>query len=110
MHRYSTINHAEYDDVFKYLPAVGVLGLVIGPVCPYDVLELHGREKFYGVSLSQCFAPPNITWCMKRNLQVFNTPEIWGIILRGGSRRYLYAIHKGYRGSLAFVVDATAGR
>lgn len=46
MYRYSTMNHVEYVDVFKYLPAVGALGLVIGLVCPFDVLELHEREKF----------------------------------------------------------------
>jgi hypothetical protein len=46
MYRYSTTNHVEYVDVFKYLPAVGVLGLVIGLVCPFDVLELREREKF----------------------------------------------------------------
>ena len=40
------MNHVEYVDVFKYLPAVGALGLVIGLVCPFDVLELHEREKF----------------------------------------------------------------
>lgn len=46
MYRYSTINHVEYVDVFKYLPAVGALGLVIGLACPLDVLERHEREKF----------------------------------------------------------------
>jgi hypothetical protein len=32
-------------DVFKYLPAVRASGLVIGLVCPFDVLELREREK-----------------------------------------------------------------
>lgn len=63
VYRYSTINHVEYVDVFKYLPAVGVLGLMIGLVCPYDVLELHEREKFLWYVAFTVFAPPNITWC-----------------------------------------------
>jgi len=46
IYRYSTLHHVEYVDVFKYLPGVGTLGLVIGLVCPFDVLELHEREKF----------------------------------------------------------------
>lgn len=46
VYRYSTIHHVEYVDVFKYLPAVGALGLVIGLVCPFEVLELYEREKF----------------------------------------------------------------
>ena len=46
IYRYSTLHHVEYVDVFKYLPAVGALGLVIGLVCPFDVLELREREKF----------------------------------------------------------------
>lgn len=46
LYRHSTINHPEYVDVFKYLPAVGALGLVIGLVCPFDVLDLREREKF----------------------------------------------------------------
>ena len=46
VYRYLTLHHAEYVDVFKYLPAVGALGLVIGFVCPYDVLEVREREKF----------------------------------------------------------------
>jgi hypothetical protein len=33
-------------DVFKYLPAVGALDLVIGLVCPFDVLGLREREIF----------------------------------------------------------------
>ena len=52
-YRYSTLHHAEYVDVFKFLPAVGALGLVIGLVCPYDVLELREREKFLS-----CVVPP----------------------------------------------------
>jgi len=46
IYRYSTLHHVEYVDVFKYLPGVGALGLLIGLVCPFDVLELHEREKF----------------------------------------------------------------
>lgn len=46
IYRYLTLHHVEYVDVFKYLPAVGALGLVIGLVCPYDVLEVREREKF----------------------------------------------------------------
>lgn len=46
VYRYLTLHHVEHVDVFKYLPAVGALGLVIGLVCPYDVLELREREKF----------------------------------------------------------------
>jgi hypothetical protein len=46
IYRYSTLHHVEYADVFKYLPAVSALGLVIGLVCPFDVLELREREKF----------------------------------------------------------------
>src|SRR5882757_2158826 len=46
IYRYSTLHHVEYIDVFKYLPLVGALGLVIGLVCPFDVLELREREKF----------------------------------------------------------------
>jgi len=56
VYRYSTINHVEYVDVFKYLPAVGVLGLMIGLVCPYDVLELHEREKFL-FAIYRCLTP-----------------------------------------------------
>jgi len=46
IYRYLTLHHVEYVDVFKYLPAVGALGLIIGLVCPYHVVELHEREKF----------------------------------------------------------------
>lgn len=62
IYRYSTLHHAEYVDVFKYLPAVGALGLVIGLVCPFDVLELHEREKFLS-----CVAFPTF-YSIKRNL------------------------------------------
>lgn len=55
LYRYSTLNHVEYVDVFKYLPGVGALGLVIGLVCPYDVLELHEREKFLSCVVSSTF-------------------------------------------------------
>lgn len=57
MYRYSTINHVEYADVFKYLPAVGALGLVIGLVCPVDVLELYEREKFLSCVTSPAVHP-----------------------------------------------------
>lgn len=46
IYRYLTLHHIEYVNVFKYLPAVGALGLVTGLVCPFDVLELREREKF----------------------------------------------------------------
>ena len=56
-YRYLTLHHAEYVDVFKYLPAVGALGLVIGLVCPYNVLEVREREKFLScVVFFRCFA------------------------------------------------------
>ena len=46
IYRYLTLHHVEYVNVFKYLPAVGALGLVTGLVSPFDALELHEREKF----------------------------------------------------------------
>ena len=46
IYRYLTLHHVEHVDLFKYLPAVGALGLVVGLVCPFDVLELCEREKF----------------------------------------------------------------
>ena len=46
IYRYLTLRHVEHVDVFKYLPAVGALGLMVGLVCPFDVLELREREKF----------------------------------------------------------------
>jgi len=61
IYRYSTLYHVEYVDVFKYLPAVGALGLVIGLMLPYDVLELREREKFLSCVfsfLSQLFISP----------------------------------------------------
>lgn len=57
IYRYSTLHHVEHVDVFKYLPAVGALGLVIGLVLPYDVLELRQREKFLSCVF---FSFPNI--------------------------------------------------
>ncbi|KAF9651102.1 hypothetical protein BDM02DRAFT_964265 [Thelephora ganbajun] len=55
IYRCSTLHHVEYVDVFKYLPAVGTLGLVIGLVCPFDVLELHEREKFLSCAVFPTF-------------------------------------------------------
>jgi len=65
---YSTLHHVEYVDVFKYLPAVGALGLAIGLVCPFDVLELHEREK-----LLSCVAFPTV-YPTKHNL-VYAVPS-----------------------------------
>ena len=57
IYRYSTLHHVEHVDVFKYLPAVGALGLVIGLVCPFDVLELREREKFLSSVVFPLFRP-----------------------------------------------------
>ena len=59
LYRYLTLHHAEYVDVFKYLPAVGALGLVICLVCPYDVLEVREREKFLSCVIPPFFFCPN---------------------------------------------------
>ena len=105
IYRYSTLHHVEHVDVFKYLPAVGALGLVIGLVCPFDVLELHEREKFLSCVIFPSFTPYHIIQDTQCDLQVPRASKIWGVILRRGSCRYLHILCQGFRRSLAFLVD-----
>lgn len=44
IYRYTTYENLVYVDVFKYLPAVAALGLLIGLVAPFDVLESPYRD------------------------------------------------------------------
>jgi len=108
---YLTLHHVEYVDVFKYLPAVGALGLVIGLVCPYDVLELREREKFLScvVFLSQPFTSSRITCCAQCYLPVHQAPKIRSVIFRRSSRGYLHILCQSFWRPLAFLVDVAAG-
>ena len=67
IYRHSTASHVEYVDVFKYLPAVGTLGLVIGLVCPFDILELREREKFLSCVVFPALhlVEPNPVWVVQ---------------------------------------------
>lgn len=113
VYRCSTLHHVEHVDVFKYLPAVGALGLVIGLVCPYDVLERHERENF--LSCVFAFSFPTFHFakrilCAQCHTPVYQTSRIWCFIFRRGSRRHLHILCQGFRRSLAFLVDVATGR
>jgi hypothetical protein len=44
IYRVVTYRNLLYVDVFKYLPAVAALGVLIGLVCPFDMLQPSYRE------------------------------------------------------------------
>jgi hypothetical protein len=46
LYRFATYQNTLAVDVFKYLPAVAALGLVISLVCPFDILEAPLRDAF----------------------------------------------------------------
>ena len=46
IYRYATYENLIYVDVFKYLPAVAILGLLTGLFCPFEVLEAPHRDAF----------------------------------------------------------------
>lgn len=44
IYRFATYQNLAYVDVFKYLPAVAALGLLIGLLAPFDLFELSFRD------------------------------------------------------------------